>query len=177
MSRFNGSVVIGLMVLAGTLHAMAGRGATNLVSQVDTSKLIPLTDLGTKEYQAFRGGLYPDGKNERPAGHEAAGRKLAKTIEPLDPEGKPSPQGKIVLLGVGFSNTLQSFQGFMQVAAGDREINPQVVLVNGAVGGVPASVAQREDGEIGGKKYWPIVNDRLKAAGVTPKQVQVAWIK
>jgi len=145
--------------------------------QVDTSKLIPLTDLGTKEYKGFKGGLYPDGKNERPASHEAAGRKLAKTIEPLDPDGNPSPQGKIVLLGIGFSNTLQSFQGFMQVAAGDQGINPRVVLVNGAVGGVPASVAQHEDGEINGRKYWPIVNERLKTAGVTPNQVQVVWIK
>ena len=49
--------------------------------------------------------------------------------------------------------------------------------MNGAVGGMPASVAQYEDGEIGGRKYWPIVNDRLKAAGVTPNQVQVVWIK
>jgi hypothetical protein len=152
---------------------------------VDTSKLVPLTDLGTREYQGFAGGLYPRGKNERPAAHEAAGVALARSVQPLDAEGKPSAEGKIVLLSVGFSNTLQSFNGFMRVAKSDHEVSPHVVLVQGAVGGIPASVAQHEDAEtitgIGGVrksvKYWSIVDDRLRAAGVTPKEVQVVWIK
>ena len=34
--------------------------------KVDTSALTPLTDMGKRAYHGFTGGLYPDGKNERP---------------------------------------------------------------------------------------------------------------
>jgi hypothetical protein len=111
--------------------------------KADTSKLTPLTDLGKEEYQGFKGGLYPDGKNERPAGHEAAGLARAKTVQPLDEDGKPRDDGKIGLLAVGFSNTVQVFNGFMQAAQTDGEVNPKVVLVNGAVGGMSANMRGR----------------------------------
>jgi hypothetical protein len=45
-----------------------------------------------------------------PADHEAAGLGLAKQVQPSTP-GKPSKDGKIVLLSVGMSNTSQSSQG------------------------------------------------------------------
>ena len=47
--------------------------ATGAIVQQDTRSLIPLTDLGQTKYQGFEGGLYPEGKNVRPAGHESAG--------------------------------------------------------------------------------------------------------
>jgi hypothetical protein len=144
--------------------------------KVDTSGLKPLTDLGPDEYRGFAGGLYPGGQNERPAGHEAAGLALAGQVRPLDAAGKPSADGKIVLLGVGFSNTVQVFSGFMLLARSDKALNPQVVLVNGAVGGMSANMIQNpEEGR--GAKYWAAVDERLKAAGVTRAQVQVVWIK
>ena len=135
--------------------------------KVDTSKLVPLTDLGLEKYQGFQGGLYPDGKNERPAAHEAAGLALAKSVQPRDADGKPSKDGKIVLLGIGFSNTVQGFNGFMQVAQDDKDINPNVVLVNGADGGMSANMVQNPDDNGRGAKYWAAVDDKLKAAGVT----------
>ncbi len=145
--------------------------------KVDTSKLVPLTDLGTDKYQGFVGGLYPDGQNQRPAAHEAAGLALATQVQPLDADGKPSVDGKIVLLGIGFSNTVQSFNGFMQMAGADQSINPKVVLVNGAMGGMSARMVQDPDDRASGTKYWSAVDDRLKEAGVTRAQVQVIWIK
>jgi hypothetical protein len=142
----------------------------------DTSGLTPLTDLkGT--YQGFAGGLYPGGNNERPAAHEAAGLALAKHVKPLDADGKPSADGKIVLLGVGFSNTVQAFTGFQRVAAEDRDLNPLVVLVNGAVGGLAAHMIQHPDDNGRGAKYWATVDERLRAAGVTRAQVEVIWLK
>lgn len=143
----------------------------------DTSGLIPLTDLGDKEYKGFKGGLYPDGKNTRPKEHEAAGLALAKQIQPLDAAGKPSKDGKIVLLGIGFSNTVQGFAGFMQVAKNDKDMNPQIVLVNGAMGGMSANMVRNPDDNGRGTKYWASVDDKLKSAGVTQAQVEVIWIK
>jgi hypothetical protein len=142
----------------------------------DTSGLIPLTDLGNRTYQGFPGGLYPEGKNTRPPAHLAAGLAISEKVRPLDEGGNPSPEGKIVLLGIGFSNTVQAFNGFKLVAAGDQEINPRIVLINGAVGGMSAEMIQDPD-EGRGTLYWATVDDRLKAAGVTRAQVQVVWIK
>ena len=142
----------------------------------DTSNLVPLTDLGSGKYQGFEGGLYPDGTNTRPASHEAAGLALARQIEPLDAAGKPSAEGKIVLLGLGFSNTVQAFEGFMNVAEKDTALNSKIVLVNGAGGGMAAQLVQQSDtGK--GKQYWETVDSKLKAEGVTRAQVQVVWIK
>jgi hypothetical protein len=145
--------------------------------KVDTSGLKPLTDIGKDMYKGFPGGLYPGGANERPARHEAAGVALAKQVQPLDADGKPSTNGKIVLLGIGFSNTVQSFDGFMKVAQGDRDLNPKVVLVNGAVGGMSANMIQNPEDQGRGTKYWATVDERLKAAGVTRAQVQAIWLK
>jgi hypothetical protein len=146
-------------------------------AKVDTSGLTPLTDLGKGEYQGFPGGLYPDGRNERPAGHETAGLARARAVQPLDADGKPDAGGKVVLLAVGFSNTVQVFDGFMRAAAADRDLNPQVVPVNGAVGGMSAHMIQDPEDGGRGAKYWATVDDRLKAAGVTRVQVQVVWVK
>jgi hypothetical protein len=146
------------------------------VQKQDTSGLVPLTDLGTGTYHGFPGGLYPDGKNTRPEAYDAAGRALAAQVLPLDADGKPDSNGKLVLLAIGFSNTVQAFQGFKQVASNDPEVNPRLVLVNGAVGGMSAAMIQNPD-EGRGKLYWATVDDRLKAAGVTRAQVQAVWIK
>jgi hypothetical protein len=144
---------------------------------VDTSGLTPLTDLGRGEYRGFQGGLYPGGKNDRPAPHEAAGVALAGQVRPLDQGGRPSADGKVVLLAIGFSNTVQVFNGFMRAAQADKDVNPQVVLVNGAVGGMSANMIQNPEDKGRGTKYWATVDERLKAAGVTRAQVQVVWIK
>jgi hypothetical protein len=176
MSRSVVGAFLGLVALAGGALAP---GAVQEAPKLGPSKLIPLPDMGKADkYQGFAGGLYPGGTNARPASHEKAGLALAKTVAPLDKDGKPSKDGKVVLLGVGFSNTFQAFKGFMEEAARDPDVNPQVVLVNGAVGGVPASQAQKEDGRgPKGVQYWDEVDRRLQSQGVTRNQVQVVWLK
>jgi len=147
--------------------------------KLDTSGLKALSDMGPgDDYHGFKGGLYPNVQNQRPTAHEKAGLERAKQVQPLDAAGKPSGDGKIVLLSIGFSNTVQSFQGFMEVAKGDREINPAVVLVNGAQGGRSAFMIQNLDDRGIGEQYWKTwVPERLKAQGVTAAQVQVVWLK
>jgi hypothetical protein len=145
--------------------------------RVDTSKFKPLTELGSDVYQGRKGGLYPDGKNERPAAHEEAGLALAKQVQPLDADGKPSADGKIVLLSVGMSNTSQASQGFQKLLSGDKDVNPHLLFVNGAQGGMTAFAIQDPDDKRTGTRYWTTVDERLKEAGVTRAQVQAVWIK
>lgn len=145
--------------------------------RVDTSKLKPLSELGAEEYQGFQGGLYPEGKNERPAEHEAAGIKLGSQVQPLDADGQPDSNGKIVLLTVGMSNTGQASEALKRLADGDPQKNPHLLIVNGAQGGMTADrIADPDDGGPG-QKYWATMDERLAAAGVTRAQVQVVWIK
>lgn len=147
------------------------------IPKVDTSKFKPLTEMGSEEYQGFKGGLYPDGKNERPASHEKAGLALAAKIQPLDGDGKPSPNGKIVLLSVGMSNTTQVFSTFKRKADADSAKNPQLVIVDGAQGGMTAARIQDPEGPNGGAQFWSTVDKRLESTGVTRAQVQAVWIK
>jgi hypothetical protein len=143
---------------------------------VDTSKFKPLAELGNDEYHGYKGGLYPDGKSTRPADHEKAGLARAKLVQPRDADGKPSADGKIVLLSVGMSNTTQEFSGFIRLAKDDPEKNPKLVLVDGAQGGMTAAAIK--DPESGsGSRFWTTIDKRLKDADVTREQVQVVWIK
>jgi hypothetical protein len=155
---------------------VAGKPRPDKIKTADTSKLVPLTELGEQKYQGFQGGLYPVGKNEPPAEHANAGLALAKQVQPLDAQGKPSPNGKIVLLSVGMSNTSQASQGFERHLAKADDMNPRFLFVNGAQGGMTAARIQNPDSQ-SGEIYWSTVDKRLKQAGVTPLQVQAVWIK
>jgi len=138
--------------------------------------LVPLNDLKTGTYKGKEGGLYPGGSNDRPAAHEEAGLRLARSIRPLDAQGQPSADGKVVLLSVGMSNTTQEFSTFKPMADADPAKNPRLVIVDGAQGAMTANVVSKPESPPG-KRFWATVDQRLEAAGVTRNQVQVAWIK
>jgi Cu/Ag efflux protein CusF len=171
----------GKAVLVGLKAGVGGGGKDQATrppapGKADTSKMKPLTTLGTEKYHGFEGGLYPGGSNDRPKEHEAAGLAAAKQIRPLGPDGKPAPGDKIVLLSVGMSNTTQEFSTFKRQADADKDKSPDVVIVDGAQGGMTAAKIKDTDNPAGAK-YWEVNDQRLKAAGVTREQVQVAWIK
>ena len=134
--------------------------------------LVPLTDLGAGKYKGEEGGLYPGGGNAPPASHVEAGLKLARQIVPLDKDGNRSADGKIVLLSIGFSNPSIEFPFFQRRAAQDPDLNPRLTMVNGCVGSRAASEQANPN-----SRYWPEVDQRLSAAGVTARQVQALWIK
>ena len=77
-----------------------------LTVHLSNETLPPLVDLGPGQtYKGKEGGLYPGGSNDRPAAHDAAGRKIARDIVPLDADGNPDPvNGKIVFIPVSVSN-------------------------------------------------------------------------
>jgi hypothetical protein len=138
----------------------------------DSTGLVPLPDLSKGNYKGEEGGLYPGGGNTPPLDHLKAGLAQAKQITPLDPDGKKSPNGKIVMLSIGMSNTTMEFQQFQKLAAATTGLNPKLVIVDGAQGGQTAKITATPDAN-----FWKVVSDRLEKAGVTAKQVQIAWIK
>ncbi|HUG91004.1 MAG TPA: hypothetical protein VML55_09235 [Planctomycetaceae bacterium] len=145
-----------------------------------TVGLKPLAEMSADDrYKGQDGGLYGGGRNEPPEEHLARALAAAKQIEPLDREGRPSAEGRIVLISVGMSNTTQEFSAFVQLASGDPERSRQVVIVDGAQGGMDARAwAQPEQiNRAGRQEPWTVLDRRLAQAGVTPEQVQVVWLK
>lgn len=141
---------------------------------------LPLTDLGSGTYTRmdgtetnYTGGLYPDGSNERPPAHERAGQRIAASILPLNPAGEHDPLGgRIVMVSIGMSNTGQEFGAFQSLAHRNPEINPQVTLINGGVGGRTAEywVDPASDA-------WDELQRRLDHFSISNEQVQIAWVK
>lgn len=139
----------------------------------------PLNDLGASEYirletgpTGFTGGLYPDGSNVPPPEHAAAGLAQAAQIVPRAADGTPDPNGKIVLISVGMSNTASEFGTFDHDARGDSSLNPHLVIVNGAQGGRVATFWTDPQADA-----WQFVDDLIAHRGATPQQVQAAWVK
>jgi hypothetical protein len=142
--------------------------------------LKPLTDMTADDrYKGEDGGLYGDGKNEPPAEHREAALRLAGQIRPLDAAGKPADDGRIVLVSLGMSNTTQEFSEFVRLANRDSGKNSRLVLVDGAQGGMDARAWAEPDAVNRARRPdpWTVLAQRLRAAGVTPQQVQVVWIK
>lgn len=133
---------------------------------------VPLNDLGTGTYLGEQGGLYPGGLNMRPSAHELAGVQLAQSIEPLDVDGNPDPDGRIVLAGLGHSNGNLFFSA---VKKGLIDIDPardsDVVFLNAGQPGKgvlewanPFNVA------------WFNLLSELEELGSSFEQVQVVWL-
>lgn len=135
--------------------------------------LVALTDLGAGSYLGAQGGLYPGGSNHRPLAHDAAGRAIAEAIVPLDTLGQPDlVDGRVVLVSIGMSNCTQEFQAFLPKFDADPLRNPAVRAIDCAKGGQAANVIANP-----GSAYWDTVDVRLRLAGASPLQAQVAWIK
>ncbi len=162
------------------------------------ARLVPLDELqGT--YQGEDGGLYGGGRNRPPPAHLAAYLEASRQIQPLDAAGRPAGDGRIVLLSIGMSNTTMEFSRFKQVAEADPEKSSRVVVIDGAKGArtglawsldgvdlLPAGEAEHLTAAFArsGRKMaqgpgdtWTGVEQKLKAGGVTSRQVQALWIK
>jgi hypothetical protein len=137
----------------------------------DSMGFTALNDLDAGAYKGEQGGLYPGGSNTMPAAHLKAGLEQAAQIVPRDHDGKPAPGGKIVLMSIGMSNTTMEYQTFMKLAGQQHDLNPHVVLVDGAQGG--QSAVETSDPRT---NFWKVVDQRLQTAGVTDQQVQAVWM-
>ena len=138
-----------------------------------SSPLIALNDLGTGTFLGSEGGLYPSGSNSRPASHDADGVSIAQSIQPLDSDGNPDPNGKYVLMAIGESTAQQEFSRFLPIANADPQKNPALVLVNGAQGGGTPNNFQNAS-----SSYWStVLNNYLPQNGVTAQQIVAIWLE
>jgi len=168
----------GTIVITSRPKAEFGIGC----SRTSVPGLAPLPDV--KSYLGYTGGLYPGGSNSRPSSWQQAGIAARDQIKPLDQDGNFSPNGKIVLLSIGFSNAKHEFSGkskffttngFMQQAQSYPNLNPMLTIVNGALEG--HTIDSMIPGGIYYDRYWPQVDHFLSQSGVSAKQVEVIWLK
>jgi hypothetical protein len=176
-------VIIGVLAelfIGPVAHPARAQDRSSPCEKEELAVSLPLTELGNQEYvrmdgkhTGFSGGLYPDGSNQRPPEHEAAGLALAGQITPRAPNGSPDPQnGKIVLVSVGMSNANAEFNHFIKMVHKNPLVNPQLELVNGATPGLTADRWVTEDAP-----GWGIIDIQLRRKDLTAAQVQAAWVK
>lgn len=139
----------------------------------------PGNDLGTGLYLGvYQGGLYENGSNAVPSDHEADGLAAASQITPLDVNGNPSAQGKIVFLSMGMSNAAIEFYSFEQLAKGTYPSS--VVLWNGAKSDQdePCFTAVTGPAPCQGspENEYDRISSGLAASHMSNLQVQAAWI-
>jgi hypothetical protein len=160
-------VIACLALIAGPVRAAFSANCAGT-----STGLVPLTDLGVGSYQGVQGGLYAAGSNQRPAAHEAAGLAIANSIVPLDTLGHPSANGRVVIVSIGMSNCTQEFSTFIPKANADPSRSPDVRAIDCAQGGQTASIIRNPNAA-----FWNVVAQRLRAAGSSPLQPQIVWLK
>ncbi len=148
--------------------------------------LPPLMDLGPGQtYKGEEGGLYPGGSNVRPAAHDAAGRKIARDIVPLDADGNPDPvNGKIVFILVSVSNAYGAWHlgdagdtstTFMTRADANPAKNPKLIIAYGFEYQLPGG--NRGTGDPGPDSiFYRTLDHALQQQGLNRKQVQIVWL-
>ena len=179
--RISGLILCGVLLVGGGIQgATTAKAQEGLCTEAHLDVSTPLNDLGSQTYirmdgqnTGVTGGLYPHGSNVRPPEHEAAGIQIASQITPLDSTGAPDPIfGAIVMVSIGMSNTSAEFREYISLAEDDPDINPNLIFVNGAQPGQVSSAWVDPDSQ-----PWQELDRRLGNQGVTPHQVQVAWVK
>lgn len=156
------ALTVALVLALGAAAAQSGRsggdcGRTSVAT-------VPLNELRTGRYHGKLGGLYPGDRNVPSAAYRAKGLAAARQVEAIG--------GRIVLLSIGMSNTAAEFESFRHLAARSSGLSPTLTIVNGAQSGADAERIYRPDAP-----YWSGVDRLLTAAGTTPAQVQVVWLK
>jgi PKD repeat protein len=186
--------LICLLVILNPFFSPAATASGLIDCSVTETGKIPLPDLGSNLYcrdgHCVEGGLYPEGSPIRPQSLEVEAQRIANQIQPLDINGNVDlVNGKIVMISVGMSNTSMAFEdpapnpqwtAFVPRANSDPAKNPQLILINGALGGEAA-----DSWEDPNASSWTAVVQRIDSynrinrgiTSISPEQVQVAWVK
>ncbi len=133
----------------------------------------PLTEMTAEDrYLDQDGGLYGGGKNTPPTEHKKSAEAALAQIKPLNTRGEPAIDGRVVFVSISMSNATQEFSKFKELADRDPRKSPSLTIVDCAQGGRAMA-----EWVAAGAQPWTVAEGRITNAGVTPEQVQVAWIK
>ncbi len=139
----------------------------------ESTGLTPLSDMAASDkYKGEDGGLYGQGLNEPPDQHRIAAEKELAHIQPLNRNGMLDPDGAIAFISISMSNATQEFSRFKRIADADPIKAMHVQIIDCAQGGQAMAEWVRPDAP-----PWLEADRRIKSAGVSSQQVQVAWIK
>jgi hypothetical protein len=157
----------------GNLSSSSAQVNNSSVEFTDTVK-IPINDLGKRTYLGFRGGLYPHA-NDTPSGQYAKDLlHFASHITPLDSNGKPSENGKIVFISLGVSTGGHNMYALMAKTIGNPRTNPSLLLANCNNGSGNASLNSLMNPN---DLYWIHVSLILRSYHISYKQVQVIYLE
>ena len=133
----------------------------------------PLTDMAPSErYKGELGGLYEKGLNTPPEPLRKAAMAEVAKIQPLDADGKMLRNGRIALVSISMSNATQEFSVFKRIADADPAKSSFVTIIDCAQGGQAMAEWVNPNGG-----PWREADRRIAAAGISPNQVQAAWVK
>jgi hypothetical protein len=161
------------LLLIGPVVAVAAVGPHGGAGRQKAPAMRPICDMTAQDrYKGEDGGLYGMGRNSPPEEQRNAAMAAVTKIQPLDSQGTPSKDGKVVLVSISMSNATQEFSYFKVIADNDQGKSPSVTIVDCAQGG--QAMAEWVDPAA---PTWSEAERRLARAGVTDSQVQSAWIK
>jgi hypothetical protein len=163
MKRFLAIATVAASVVLAASVAPASRSSTSADCTLTRTGLVPLTDMGSRRYRGYRGGLYPGGVNRPPQKYLRKALAASKRVKPIN--------DKIVLLSLGMSNASVEFSAFKRSADRDPQKSSSVVVVDGAQDGFDSRRARTQPA------FWDNADKRLAESSVTPDQVQAVWLK
>ncbi len=177
-------VAAGTVTISAASGGKTGTTSLTVTSSGGNAAKIPLMDMtASQNYLNFAGGLYENSSDTVPSDHDAAGKSIAATIQPLDASGNSSATGKIVFTSIGMSNAADEFGQFIGQATASTSVNhTTLVLANGAHGGITACYWVVPTGPPPcslhtENQFDRVLSDVLTPLGVTEQQVQVVWLK
>lgn len=137
-------------------------------------------DQGQTIYRStFVGGWYGNGLNQRTPLHQKISADAADQVQRLDVNGNPDPNGLIGLVGFGFSGSKMVWDEMPAALANPANppLRAGLVTVNCAYPGQDADDWSVAPSATPPPWCWNVhVPAQLALAGVSPQQVQVAWI-
>lgn len=175
-------VAAGSPTITASQSGVSGNTTLTVTSGSGNTTPIPLNDMTAADnYLNFAGGLYENSNDKVPSDHDTDGRSFAAQVQPLDTNGNPSATGQIIFVSFGMSNAAIEFGSFSTTADGNPKVNQTTLhITNGAFSeqdacywfpafGPPScnSTFQNE---------YDRISNGLTSNGLSPNQVQVAWI-